>query len=212
MKIIWKVLTKEIRQRPGRFLVLAAGMTLAGLPHHSHDRLLHILPPGDDPAGEERERSLRGHLSPSDRRSRPALSPAAPASGQVWTLESCPEETAASASAKSSDSDQVDRVCCGVSFRRISLAIFENSQKVGEEIGMDALPLEEQPVLYARANHMVTSAYDITFNNKLLGYYGVNASGTAAAPPGPSFFWTLSSRFSAPHSCTMYPSPAWRKS
>ena len=29
MKIIWKVLTKEIRQRPGRFLVLAAGMTLA---------------------------------------------------------------------------------------------------------------------------------------------------------------------------------------
>ena len=88
---------------------------------------------------------------------------------QVWILDRCPIES----------SDQ-GRVCCGVSFRHISLAIFKNSQKVGEEIGMDPLPLEEQPVLYARTNQTVTSAYDITFNDKLLGYYGVNASGTAA--------------------------------
>ncbi|WP_143468819.1 ABC transporter permease [Lachnoclostridium sp. An118] len=179
MKIIWKVLTKEIRQRPGRFLVLAAGMTLAvflitATTVFSTSCLQAMI------RQEKRENgpyeAIFHHLTEEQAS---ALSGSS-CVRQVWTLESCPEETAASASAKSSDSDQVDRVCCGVSFRRISLAIFENSQKVGEEIGMDALPLEEQPVLYARANHMVTSAYDITFNNKLLGYYGVNASGTAA--------------------------------
>lgn len=179
MKIIWKVLTKEIRQKPGRFLVLAAGMTLAvflitATTVFSTSCLQAMI------RQEKRENgpyeAIFHHLTEEQASALPGSSYVR----QVWTLDSCPEETAASASAKSSDLDRADRVCCGVSFRRISLAIFENSQKVGEKIGMDALPLEEQPVLYARANHMVTSAYDITFNNKLLGYYGVNASGTAA--------------------------------
>ena len=59
---------------------------------------------------------------------------------------------------------------------------------MGEAIGMDVLPEEERPILLARTNHTVVSLYDITFNEKLLGYYGVNVAGTTAAPPGPSFF------------------------
>ena len=168
MKIIWKVLTKEIRQKPGRFLVLAAGMTMAvflitATTVFSTSCLQAMI------RQEKRENGPYESIFHNLTEEQACALSDSSYIRQVWILDRCPIES----------SDQ-GRVCCGVSFRHISLAIFKNSQKVGEEIGMDPLPLEEQPVLYARTNQTVTSAYDITFNDKLLGYYGVNASGTAA--------------------------------
>ena len=72
------------------------------------------------------------------------------------------------------------RSCYGVAFKRISLSIFQRSVDVGREIDMDPLPEEERPVLFSRINHTVISTYDITFNEKLLGYYGINAAGVTA--------------------------------
>ena len=41
---------------------------------------------------------------------------------------------------------------------------------------MDPLPEEEREIVFSRRNLTVISSYDITFNNKLLAYYGLNAS------------------------------------
>ena len=176
MKIIWRVLIKEIRQKPGRFVILTAGMTAAIFlitvmtdfsssclhamilqekkENGPYEAIFHDLTPGQaDSLSENSE--IR----------------------QVWTLNQCPEERGQTSSSKASASG---RVCCGVSFKRISLSVFKRSQEVGEAIGMDVLPEEERPILLARTNHTVVSLYDITFNEKLLGYYGVNVAGTTA--------------------------------
>lgn len=169
MKVVWKLLIKEIRQKTARFVILVLGMAAAiclitvmtvfstsclhamiqqeKKEKGPYESVYHDLTP------EQSER-LKGN----------------PDIRQVWKLPSCPEE----------GRTQSGRACYGVSFKRISLSIFERSQKVGEEIRMDLLPEEEQRIIFSRVNHSVTTRYDITFNEKLLGYYGVNTFTTAA--------------------------------
>lgn len=176
MKIIWKVLIKEIRQKPGRFVILTAGMTAAifliTVMTVFSSSCLHAMI-----LQEKKENGPYEAIFHDLTLEQAASLSEDPQIRQVWTLDQCPEERVQTSSSEDSASG---RVCCGVSFKRISLSVFKRSQEVGEAIGMDVLPKEERPILLARTNHTVVSLYDITFNEKLLGYYGVNVAGTTA--------------------------------
>lgn len=168
MKIIWKLICREIWQKPGRFLALAAGMTAAVFlittvtifsdsclysmirqekqEKGSYEAVFHNL------TTEQADRLMEnGYVR------------------KVWKLSECTEN----------DTDP-DRACYGVGFRKISFSVFDHSQKVGAQIGMDPLPEEEMKPLYFSGNRSRFSSFNITFNNKLLGYYGINAFGTTA--------------------------------
>lgn len=168
MKIIWKVIKTEIRQKPGRFAALVTGMTAAvfliTVVTAFSNSCLHSM--------IEQEKKENGpyeavfHNLTEEQAER--LSESSQIK-QTWKIKDCREE----------DTEE-GRACYGAAFRRISLSIFERSQDVGVEIGMDGLPLEEQPILFSRPNWSVTSSFDITFNERLLGYYGINAFQTTA--------------------------------
>ena len=162
MKIIWKVLIKEIRQKPGRFVTLTAGMTasifLITVMTVFSSSCLHAMILQEKKENGPYE-AIFHDLTPGQAAS---LSED-PQIRQVWTLDQCPEESGQTSAFESSASG---RVCCGVSFKRISLSVFKRSQEVGEAIVMDVLPEEERPILMVRTKHTVVSLYDITFNEE----------------------------------------------
>lgn len=168
MKILWKVIWKEIRQKLGRFAALVTGMTAAVflitvVTAFSNSCLQSMIRQEKEENGPyeavfhnlTREQARR--LAENDQ------------IRETYKLTDCKE-----------GDTQEGRNCYGASFQKISLSIFERSQDVGVEIGMDVVPLEEQKVLFSRPNWSVTSSFDITFNEKLLGYYGINAAGVTA--------------------------------
>lgn len=169
MKVIWKLLTKEIRQKFVRFMILVLGMTAA----ICLITVMTVFSTSCLHAMIQQEKNEKGPYESVFHNLTPVQAEKLMENSniqQVWKLPSCPENGTV----------QEGRACYGVSFKRISLSIFERSQEVGDEILMDLLPEEEQRVIFSRTNKSVISRYDITFNEKLLGYYGINVSATTA--------------------------------
>lgn len=164
MKVIWKLLTKEIRQKFLKFVILVLGMTAA----ICLITVMTVFSTSCLHAMIQQEKEEKGpYESVFHNLTQVQAEKLMENSNiqQVWKLPSCPENGTV----------QEGRACYGVSFKRISLSIFKRSQEVGDEILMDLLPEEEQSVIFSRTNKSVISRYDITFNEKLLGYYGINA-------------------------------------
>lgn len=169
MKVIWKLLTKEIRQKILKFVILVLGMTAAVC----LITVMTVFSTSCLHAMIQQEKEEKGPYESVFHNLTPVQAEKLMENSniqQVWKLPSCPENGTV----------QEGRACYGVSFKRISLSIFERSQEVGDEILMDLLPEEEQRVIFSRTNKSVISRYDITFNEKLLGYYGINVSATTA--------------------------------
>ena len=168
MKILWKVIWKEIRQKPGRFAALVTGMTAAVF-------LITVVTAFSNSCLQSMIRQEKEENGPYEAVFHNLTR------GQARRLAENDQirETYKLTDCKEGDT-QEGRNCYGTSFQKISLSIFERSQDVGVEIGMDVVPLEEQKVLFSRPNWSVTSSFDITFNEKLLGYYGINAAGVTA--------------------------------
>ena len=168
MKMIWKLIRKEIRQKPGRFVVLVAGMTAAVflitvVTIFSNSCLKSMI---------QQEKEKNGPYEAVFHNLNAEQAERLKENEQVqktWKLIKCKKEDT-----------KKDRNCYGVSFKKISWSVFERSVNVGREIDMEPLPEEEQPVLYSRVNDSVISPFDITFNEKLLGYYGINTDGVRA--------------------------------
>ena len=93
----------------------------------------------------------------------------------MWRLAECPRDSGNAGGGKEGE-DLQGRVCCGVTYRHRTHGIFKEVNELGAEIDMDPLPEEEREIVFSRRNLTVISSYDITFNNKLLAYYGLNAS------------------------------------
>ena len=185
MGILWKVTTKEIRQKPARFAVLVLGMTAAVFlitvmtifstsclqamirqeieENGPYEAVFHNL------TGEQAQRlEENGRIR------------------KMWRLAECPRDSGSIGDGEEGE-DLQGRVCCGVTYRHRTHGIFKEVNELGAEIDMDPLPEEEREIVfsrrnltvissYDRRNLTVISSYDITFNNKLLGYYGLNAS------------------------------------
>ena len=174
MGILWKVTTKEIRQKPARFAVLVLGMTAAVFlitvmtifstsclqamirqeieENGPYEAVLHNLTEEQAQRLEENGRIRK-----------------------MWRLAECPRDSGNAGDGKEGE-DLQGRVCCGVTYRHRTHGIFKEANELGAEIDMDPLPEEEREIVFSRRNLTVISSYDITFNNKLLGYYGLNAS------------------------------------
>ncbi|MEF2805270.1 MAG: ABC transporter permease, partial [Massilistercora timonensis] len=174
MGILWKVTTKEIRQKPARFAVLVLGMTAAVFlitvmtifstsclqamirqeieENGPYEAVFHNL------TGEQAQRlEENGRIR------------------KVWRLAECPRDSGSIGDGEEGE-DLQGRVCCGVTYRHRTHGIFKEVNELGAEIDMDPLPEEEREIVFSRRNLTVISSYDITFNNKLLAYYGLNAS------------------------------------
>ena len=174
MAVFWKLIRKEIRQKPARFLILALGMTAAVFlitvmtifstsclqamirqeieENGPYEAVLHNLTEEQVQRLEENGRIRK-----------------------VWRLAECPRDFGNAGEEKEGEDGQ-RRVCCGVTYCHRTHGIFKEVNELGEEIDMDPLPEEERETVFSRRNLTVVSSYDITFNNKLLGYYGLNAS------------------------------------
>lgn len=174
MGILWKVTTKEIRQKPARFAVLVLGMTAAVFlitvmtifstsclqamirqeieENGPYEAVLHNLTEEQAQRLEENGRIRK-----------------------MWRLAECPRDSGNAGGGKEGE-DLQGRVCCGVTYRHRTHGIFKEANELGAEIDMDPLPEEEREIVFSRRNLTVISSYDITFNNKLLSYYGLNAS------------------------------------
>ena len=174
MGILWKVTTKEIRQKPARFAVLVLGMTAAVFlitvmtifstsclqamirqeieENGPYEAVLHNLTEEQAQRLEENGRIRK-----------------------MWRLAECPRDFGNAGDGKEGE-DLQGRVCCGVTYRHRTHGIFKEVNELGAEIDMDPLPEEEREIVFSRRNLTVISSYDITFNNKLLSYYGLNAS------------------------------------
>ncbi len=174
MAVFWKLIRKEIRQKPARFLILALGMTAAVFlitvmtifstsclqamirqeieENGPYEAVLHNLTEEQVQRLEENGRIRK-----------------------VWRLAECPRDFGNAGEEKEGEDGQ-RRVCCGVTYCHRTHGIFKEVNELGAEIDMDPLPEEERETVFSRRNLTVVSSYDITFNNKLLGYYGLNAS------------------------------------
>lgn len=174
MAVFWKLIRKEIRQKPARFLILTLGMTAAVFlitvmtifstsclqamirqeieENGPYEAVLHNLTEEQVQRLEENGRIRK-----------------------MWRLAECPRDFGNAGEGKEGEDGQ-RRVCCGVTYCHRIHGIFKEVNELGAEIDMDPLPEEERETVFSRRNLTVVSSYDITFNNKLLGYYGLNAS------------------------------------
>ncbi len=201
MAVFYKLIQKEIQQKPARFAVLVLGMTAAVFlitvmtifstsclkamirqeieENGPYEAVFHNL------TGEQAQRlEENGRIR------------------KVWRLAECPRDSGNAGGGKEGE-DLQGRVCCGVTYRHRTHGIFKEANELGAEIDMDPLPEEEREIVFSRRNLTVISSYDITFNNKLLGYYGLNASEVKAGSA-----WAIGMIDFVITWC----SPAWRRS
>lgn len=168
MKAIRIVILNEIRRKPGHFLILILGITAAVF----LATVITVFSTSCLQAMIRQEKEEHGpyeavfhHLT---HRQAEALAEH-PYVKRVWKIDSC------------EDAVIEGRACYGISFSSLSHSIFKKSQVIGAEIKMDRLPEEEIHVIFSRRTYSISTSYDITFNEKLLGYYGIN---TDAVAPG----------------------------
>ena len=180
MAVFWKLIRKEIRQKPARFLNLALGMTAAVFlitvmtifstsclqamirqeieENGPYEAVLHNLTEEQVQRLEENGRIRK-----------------------VWRLAECPRDFGNAGEEKEGEDGQ-RRVCCGVTYCHRTHGIFKEVNELGAEIDMDPLPEEERETVFSRRNLTVVSSSD---GQKRLYIYGENLlAGVLAVPLG----------------------------